>query len=502
MEGLDPGTQYTFEVRAVNGIGGGGETASMPRTTPTPNWSFTLRDSSNTNVTELTEGGDSATATVSITNNVRFSTAQTVTLKWGVNDIGPGSLIQGAGGATTITIPAEGTSGSLEVSVPNESVEVYYLPLTIALTATHGGTVIGSIDLTRRDAHDPPVASITQAPTTVTEGGNIEIELALSVGYSSPGSVRFTVTDSDGALSGTPPDRALFASTEKTQTITLATDDNSVQSDGAREVTLTLGLSSNLPYTLGDTSSVTVTVLDNDTPPTAPQNLMAQAGNTEATLTWQAPATPVPDHEQPVLHYEYRVKVGTASFGSWTRFPNSDASTRSHKFTGLTNGTEYTYEVAAVNVAGRGTEAQKSVTPLVGVAVSFGAATLSVDEGQNAEVTVTLATAPAASVTVPLTATRGTGLDSTEYSGVPMNVVFNAGETSKSFTVATVDDSDDEPDRLLTFSFGTLPEGYVPGTHSQLVLTLVDDDVPIVSATFDAAAASVTEGGSVEVTVG
>ena len=83
-----------------------------------------------------------------------------------------------------------------------------------------------------------------------------------------------------------------------------------------------------------------------------------------------------------------------------------------------------------------------------------------------------------------------------------MNVVFNAGETSKSFTVATVDDPDDEPDRLLTFSFGTLPEGYVPGTHSQLVLTLVDDDDPIVSATFDAAAASVTEGGSVEVTVG
>ena len=118
--------------------------------------------------------------------------------------------------------------------------------------------------------------------------------------------------------------------------------------------------------------------------------------------------------------------------------------------------------------------------------------------------TVKLATAPAVgeTVTVPIAATPGEGLGTGEYSGVPMNVVFNADETSKSFTVATVDDSDDEPDRLLTFSFGTLPAGYVPGTHSQLVLTVVDDDDPIVSATFGRATATVSEGASVEVTVG
>ena len=172
--------------------------------------------------------------------------------------------------------------------------------------------------------------------------------------------------------------------------------ENTTQNDGARTVTFTLATSTNLPYTLGTPSSVTVTVRDDDTPPLAPENLRAQAGNTEATLTWQAPATPVPDHEQPVLHYEYRVKVGMASFGSWTRFPNSDADTRSHKFTGLTNGTEHTYQVRAVNVAGGGASLEKAVTPLVGVAVSFGAATLSVDEGDNAVVTLTLGAVPAA----------------------------------------------------------------------------------------------------------
>ena len=509
VTGLDAGTEYTFEVRAVNGIDPG-PAATVTRTTATPAWSFTLRDSSNNNVTQLTEGGDSATATVSITNNVRFGADQTVTLEWGIGDLSTG-LIQGAGGATSITISAEQSSGSLEISSPENPVDSYDAPATLALRATHAGTVIGSIQLTRRDDETPPVATITDAPDTVNEGDSIEVEISLAppigVGPTAEKFVKFTVTDDDGALSGTLSTEVFFVPQESSKTITLTAAENTTQNDGAHDVTFALQLNDDSPYTLGTppaVTSVTITVRDDDTPPLAPRNLTAQAGDTEATLRWQAPAAPSPDHGQPVLYYEYRVKVGTGSFGGWTRFPNSDADTRSHKFTGLTNGTEYTYEVAAVNVAGRGTEAQKSVTPLVGIAVSFGAATLSVDEGDQATVTVTLALAPAAgtTVTVPIVATPGEGLGTDEYSGVPMNVVFNAGDTSKSFTVTAVQDTDDEPDRLLTFSFGTpLPEGYVPGTNSQLVLTLVDDDVPIVSASFDAATAEVQEGTSRQVTV-
>ena len=294
-----------------------------------------------------------------------------------------------------------------------------------------------------------------------------------------------------------------MAAVQKMDTITLTAADNSVQNDGAREVTVTLGLSPDIPYTLGTPSTVTVTVRDDDTPPLAPENLRAQAGNTEATLRWDPPAASTPDHGQPVLHYEYRVKVGTGSFGSWQTLPNSDGSTTSHVFTGLTNNTEYTYEVRAENVAGDGAEAQVMVTPVVGVAVSFGAATASITEGGSSAVTLTLAEAPAAgtTVTAPITATPGAGLDATEYAGVPASVTFNAGETSKSFTVTTVDNTDDEPHRVLTLGLGTLPEGYVPGTHHEFVLTLLDDDAPVVSATFDRASASVPEGAQVEVTV-
>ena len=500
VTGLTAGTEYTFEVRAVNGEGNGAE-ASVTKTLLAPAWEFTLRDSNGDPVTELTEGGDPATATVSITNNVRFSTDQTVTLKWGTRDLMSG-LIVGAGGATAITITAGESSGSLEISAPDPGgVAQYTSPLTQAFTATHGGTEIGSIDLTWMDDESVPVASITDTPTTVNEGENIVIEITLTPTSTLPGTVNFAVTDADSALSGTLPTGPYFSSGQATKTVTLTTDDNSVQNDGARDVTFTLALNSNVPYTLGDTSSVTIIVRDDDTPPLAVGNLRAQAGNAEATLRWDAPLAPTPDHGQPILHYEYRVKVGTGSFGSWAMIPNSDGTTTSHKFTGLTNGTEYTYEVRAENVAGDGAEAQVMVTPIVGVAVSFAEATLSVDEGDDAQVMVTLAEAPAATVMVPITATPGTGLETTEYAGVPESVTFNAGETSKSFTVTAVEDTADEPDAVLTLTFGTLPAGYVPGTHAELVLTVVDDDHPIVSATFDRATATASEGDSIAVTV-
>ena len=117
------------------------------------------------------------------------------------------------------------------------------------------------------------------------------------------------------------------------------------------------------------------------------------------------------------------------------------------------------------------------------------------------DATATVAEAPTASVTVPLVAAPGAGLDSNDYSGVPASVTFNAGETSRSFEVTAEQDTDDEPDERLTLSLGLLPHPYIPGTPREFVLTVVDDDHLIVSATFGRAAASVTEGGSVEVTV-
>ena len=327
----------------------------------------------------------------------------------------------------------------------------------------------------------PPARDNLPPPLTVNEGDSFDIDIESSVRYPEFAALKFTITDGDSALSGTLPDQVFLAPSDLDETVTLTAAENTTQNDGARTVTFTLQTNTDFPYTLGTGTEKTVTIIvrDDDTPPLAVGNLRAQAGNTEATLRWNAPAAPTPDHGQPILHYEYRVKVGTGSFGAWTMVPNSDATTTSHKFTGLTNETEYTYEVRAENVAGDGAEDDVSVTPRVGVAVSFGAATASITEGGSSAVTVTLDEAPATGVTVvvPITPTRGEGLKASEYSGVPASVTFAEGDTSKSFTVTVADDALDEPDETLTLELGTLPSGYVPGTNAEIAITVVDDDV-------------------------
>ena len=214
------------------------------------------------------------------------------------------------------------------------------------------------------------------------------------------------------------------------------------------------------------------------------------------------PRRRTPDHGQPVLHYESRVKVGTGSFGSWTTIPGSDGSTRSHKFTGLTNGTEYTYEVRAENVAGDGAEAEVMVTPRVGVAVSFGAsATLSVDEGgTRSQATLTLGDGADGVGDGADHGDAGRGARHRRVFGRAGERDVRAGETSKSFTVSGVQDTLDEPDEVLTLSLGTLPSGYVPGTTAELEITVVDDDVAQLGLTLrDSGGNDVTqlvEGGS------
>ncbi|MDD4369443.1 MAG: fibronectin type III domain-containing protein, partial [Oscillospiraceae bacterium] len=88
------------------------------------------------------------------------------------------------------------------------------------------------------------------------------------------------------------------------------------------------------------------------TAPTAPQNFTATAADGQVALSWTAPAS---NGGAAISGYEVSQDNG-ATWGT--------ASTNtSHTFTGLTNGTEYTFKVRAVNSAGSGAEASAAATP-------------------------------------------------------------------------------------------------------------------------------------------
>ena len=93
--------------------------------------------------------------------------------------------------------------------------------------------------------------------------------------------------------------------------------------------------------------------------PDAPSNIGAESGDTEVTLTWDDP-----DNDT-LTTYQYRVSAdgGTTWNPDWTEIDSSSASTVSHIVASLTNGTEYTFEVRAVNSTGNGVSAQIKATP-------------------------------------------------------------------------------------------------------------------------------------------
>ena len=137
------------------------------------------------------------------------------------------------------------------------------------------------------------------------------------------------------------------------------------------------------------------------------------------------------------------------------------------------------------------------------VTASFGAAAYTVAEGGTAAVTVTLSADPERAVTVPITTANQGETSSSDYSGVPASVTFNAGETSKSFTFAAGSDS---AGGSVLIGFGTLPDGVSEGMPDEEMeetpaATTVSIAAAPVSASFGSAIYSATEGGGVVVTV-
>lgn len=94
--------------------------------------------------------------------------------------------------------------------------------------------------------------------------------------------------------------------------------------------------------------------------PPAPTGLTGTGGNAQVALSWTAPTvlaqTPITD---------YTVQFSSNSGSTWTTFSDGISTATSATVTGLTNGTAYTFRVAAVNGVGTGayTSASAAVTP-------------------------------------------------------------------------------------------------------------------------------------------
>ena len=134
------------------------------------------------------------------------------------------------------------------------------------------------------------------------------------------------------------------------------------------------------------------------------------------------------------------------------------------------------------------------------VTASFEQDTYSVAEGDTVSIKVVLSADPERTVTIPILTADQNGATAADYT-VPAQVVFQSGDTEKTLSFQAVDDSVDDDGESVQLSLGTLPTGVTEGTHDSTVVSIVDGDVPQVTASFEQDSYSVAEGDTVSIKV-
>jgi uncharacterized repeat protein (TIGR01451 family) len=128
--------------------------------------------------------------------------------------------------------------------------------------------------------------------------------------------------------------------------------------------------------------------------------------------------------------------------------------------------------------------------------VQFSSSSYSINEGNGtATVTVQLSAASGEIVTVDYATSNGTATAPGDYTSRSGTLTFNPGQTSKTFDITIVDDSQDELDETVNLVLSN-PSGALLGTPSSAILTIQDNDAAQLPAvTVSASDPSAAEAG-------
>ena len=499
-------------IRVNNGI----ENASGHKVdgrTADPEWALTLSSDS------VTEGdSNGVTATVSITNAFRFVGAQTVNLTWGGE--GPiASGIQSSGKPTAVTIAAGASSGSVTLVPKQES--AYRPPDTRPLAAIFKGSEVDRMDLTRLDAQTAPVATLSTANSEVTEGDSIQVTVGLTGSrISVETDVTLETADPDAGLDGEffSPVYFLPGGISERPVVAFTEDDRVISPDRTLTVSATENPDAPAAYALGESSSVTVTIKDDDEPAwrvtAAPSEIAEAAGG--ATLTVSTGGIPFAEDQTIVLD----LSGGTATAGEDFRLSDSGGTYLSAPY-------ELTLPAGATSVTATLGAANDMVVEndetIVIVARHDGAQigeTQTVTIADDDEATWTVSTVPSAiaeaggvatlvvslgsaffgedqTISLDLTgstATAGSDFTLADSDGnalaAPYNLTLPAGSTDVLVTVAATDDDLDEDDEQATIA---VSHGDAQIGAAQTVTIADDDEAGILT---DPSSLTLEEGGA------
>ena len=295
--------------------------------------------------------------------------------------------------------------------------------------------------------------------------------------------------------------------TAQTVTVSAAQDD-----DAASDAAVTLTHTANGGGYVAVQETVTVTIVEKDASVLSVED--AQAGEDAGNVVFTVSISAASGQEVTV---DYATSGVTATAGQdYTEttgtltFPANSVASKTISVPvaddAVDEEEEETFTLTLSNVQGASLAGGESTLTVTGtitddddpaVTASFGQSSYSVAEGGTVEVTVTLSADPEREVAVQLTHDPQGETGSADYSGVPENLVFQIGDTEKSFTFsATADDIDDDGESV-ALGFGTMPDGVSAGATA--TVTITDDDAA--GVTVSKTALSIDEGASDSYTV-
>ena len=501
-------------VVAIGTVSGGGATENG---TQSVSIAITESDSAPTvtlasSASSVSEGGSALTLTATL--SVATTSAVTVAINTS------GSAVEGTDYSTIsdITIAAGSTSGTASFTVTDDSVYEGSEAATVSIGTVTGSSASAagsgtSVSITLSDNETAPTVNLSSSSSNVLEDGSA-ITVTATLSNVADEAVTVPINTSGTATEGTDyaaiSDITISAGATTGSTTITPTDDN--VSEGAETVIVSLGTLSGADATAGSTTSLTLSLIDDDVPNitlTSSASSIAENSGSPLTLTATASMTAIEDIVVTIG------TAGTATSGSdYTALPSTltisaGATTATTSFTptndSIYDGTSSETAIISVsNVSGGNAleNGEQSVTltiiddetaPTVTMAAS--SSTVAEDSGAST-LTATLSTATYADVTVALGA-AGTASSTTDYSYTSLITISAGSTTGTSTLTATADDIfDAASNETAIISISSVSGGSATESGSQSQTITITDAETAPTVTLAIADATITEGAS------
>ncbi len=409
VTGLTPDTAYTFTVAAINAIGTGVASAASNSITPTTvpdapaaptatagntqasvSWSAPFDEGSSITGYVITPYvGASAQTPIDVGNVTSYvvtgltnGTAYTFTVA-ATNSVGTGDASPASNSVTPVTVPDQpaaptATAGNASTTVnwsapSNEGDPITGYVLTPYIGASAQTPIsLGNVTsdnvtgLTNGTAYTFTVAATNSVGTGIASNPSNSVTPATvagapTIGTATAGNASATVNwtapsdNGGGTITGYVITPYIGATAQTPVNVGNVTTYNVTGLANGTAYTFTVAATNSAGTGSASSASNSVTPV---TVPGAPTIGAATAGNASATVNWTAPSD---NGGAPVSGY-----VITPYIGGTAQTPVNVGTITADTVTGLTNGTAYTFTVAATNTAGTGSasSASNSVTPV------------------------------------------------------------------------------------------------------------------------------------------